>query len=84
MPGRQAEVFLESLLTIMGVELEVPDHSTLSRRLSKLSVELLVIRRSLIHNFYHSEERNMIHSGKFEKFFISIIIQVIARVNDEL
>ncbi|MBW4427835.1 MAG: transposase [Nostoc desertorum CM1-VF14] len=28
---------------LMGIELEVPDHSTLSRRLSKLSVELPVI-----------------------------------------
>jgi hypothetical protein len=42
-PGRQAEGFLESLFTLMGIELEVPDHSTLSRRLSKLSVELPVI-----------------------------------------
>lgn len=41
--GRQAEGFLESLFTVMGVELEVPDHSTLSRRLSKLSVQLPVI-----------------------------------------
>lgn len=40
LPGRQAEGFLESLFTVMGIELEVPDHSTLSRRLSKLSVSL--------------------------------------------
>lgn len=33
LPGWQAERFLESLFTIMGIELEVPDHSTLSRRL---------------------------------------------------
>ncbi|BBD62979.1 hypothetical protein NIES2109_58290 (plasmid) [Nostoc sp. HK-01] len=43
LPGRQTEGFLESLFTLMGIELEVPDHSTLSRRLSKLSVELPVI-----------------------------------------
>lgn len=43
LPRRQAEGFLESLFTVMGVELEVPDHSTLSRRLSKLSVELPVV-----------------------------------------
>jgi hypothetical protein len=36
LPGRQAGGFLESLFTLMGVELEVPDHSTLSRRLSFL------------------------------------------------
>lgn len=43
LPGRQAEGFLESLFTVMGVELKVPDHSTLSRRLNKLSVNLPVI-----------------------------------------
>lgn len=43
LPGRQAEGFLESLFMLMGIELQVPDHSTLSRRLSKLSVELPVI-----------------------------------------
>lgn len=46
LPGRQAEGFLESLFTLMGVELEVPDHSTLSRRLSKLSVELPVVPKN--------------------------------------
>nr|WP_322716380.1 IS5 family transposase [Nostoc sp. ChiQUE02]MDZ8229249.1 IS5 family transposase [Nostoc sp. ChiQUE02] len=43
LPGRQAEGFLESLFTVMGIELNIPDHSTLSRRLSKLSVELPVV-----------------------------------------
>lgn len=43
LPGRQAEGFLESLFMLMGIELEVPDHSTLSRRLSKLSIELPVL-----------------------------------------
>jgi hypothetical protein len=28
LPGRQAEGFLESLFTLIGIELEVPDHST--------------------------------------------------------
>lgn len=50
LPGRQAEGFLESLFTLMGVELKVPDHSTLSRRLNKLSVELPVIpKQKSIH-----------------------------------
>ncbi|MBD2200703.1 MULTISPECIES: IS5 family transposase [Calothrix] len=43
LPGRQAEGFLESLFMLMGIELAVPDHSTLSRRLSKLSVKLPVV-----------------------------------------
>jgi hypothetical protein len=38
--------FLESLFMLMGIELAVPDHSTLSRRLSKLSVELPVIPKN--------------------------------------
>ncbi len=45
LPGRQTEGFLESLFTVMGIELEVPDHSTLSRRLSKLPVSLPVVRK---------------------------------------
>ena len=45
LPGRQVEGFLESLFTVMGIELEVPDHSTLSRRLGKLSVELPVVAK---------------------------------------
>lgn len=36
--GRQTEGFLESLFMVMGIELAVPDHSTLSRRLGKLQV----------------------------------------------
>ncbi|MBD2448550.1 IS5 family transposase [Nostoc sp. FACHB-152] len=43
LPGRQAEGFLESLFTLMGIELAVPDHTTLCRRLSKLSVKLPVV-----------------------------------------
>lgn len=38
--GRQTEGFLESLFILMGIQRDVPDHSTLSRRLGKLSVEL--------------------------------------------
>jgi IS5 family transposase len=41
--GRQTEGFLESLFSLMHIELKTPDHSTLSRRLGKLSVTLPVI-----------------------------------------
>lgn len=41
--GRQTEGFMESLFGLMGVELEVPDHSTVSRRLGKLSVSLPIV-----------------------------------------
>ena len=41
--GRQTEGFMESLFKLMGVDLAVPDHSTISRRLGKLSVSLPVV-----------------------------------------
>jgi len=41
--GRQCQGFVESLFELMGVELPVPDHSTLSRRLGKLAVRMPVI-----------------------------------------
>lgn len=44
--GRQTEGFVESLFTLMGIDVEVPDHSTLSRRLGKLSVELPVVPKT--------------------------------------
>jgi hypothetical protein len=44
--GRQTEGFLESLFLLMGIDLAVPDHSTLSRRLAKLPVELSVVPKA--------------------------------------
>lgn len=41
--GRPTEGFLESLFSLMQIELKAPDHSTLSRRLAKLSVVLPVV-----------------------------------------
>ncbi len=41
--GRQTAGFVESLFSLMGVELSVPNHSTVSRRLGKLSVSLPVV-----------------------------------------
>ena len=40
--GRQAQGFVESLFELMGIELPVPDHSTVSRRLGSLSVSMPV------------------------------------------
>lgn len=40
--GRQTEGFLESLFALMGIDLAVPDHSTLSRRMGKVSVAMPV------------------------------------------
>jgi hypothetical protein len=41
--GRQTEGFMASLFGLMGVELKVPDHTTISRRLGKLSVNLPIV-----------------------------------------
>jgi hypothetical protein len=41
--GRQCQGFLESIFELMDIELSVPDHSTLSRRLGKLEVSLPVV-----------------------------------------
>ena len=44
--GRQCQGFLESIFEWMGIELPVPDHSTLSRRLRQLSIQLPVISKT--------------------------------------
>lgn len=41
--GRQTEGFMTSLFQLMKVDLPVPDHSTVCRRLGKLSIDLPVI-----------------------------------------
>lgn len=44
--GRQCQGFLESIFELMGIDLPVPDHSTLSRRLGQLSMELPVLPKA--------------------------------------
>lgn len=44
--GRQCQGFLESLFELMKIDLTVPDHSTLFRRLGKLSLKLPVLPKS--------------------------------------
>ncbi|NET46124.1 transposase [Okeania sp. SIO2B3] len=42
--------FLESIFALIEVDLPVPDHSTLSRRLGKLNIEIPVLTaRKAIH-----------------------------------
>ena len=41
--GRQCQGFLESIFQLMGIELRVPEHSTLSRRMSKLEIDIPVM-----------------------------------------
>jgi hypothetical protein len=40
LPLRQAEGFLRSILSLMALDLEAPDHTTLSRRSQSLNVDL--------------------------------------------
>lgn len=44
--GRQTQGFIESVFALMGLKLIVPDHSTVSRRLSQLSVSLPVMPKT--------------------------------------
>lgn len=41
--GRQAVGFVASIFELMKLDLAVPDHSTLSRRVGKLKIDLLVV-----------------------------------------
>ncbi len=41
--GRQTEGFLSSIFSLMGIDLPVPEHSTVSRRKGKLEIVLPVI-----------------------------------------
>ena len=45
LPLRHAEGFLRSLFDLMGLALDVPDHTTLSRRAKKLKVSLRVPKK---------------------------------------
>jgi transposase len=44
--GRQCQGFLASIFELMGLDLAVPDHSTLSRRLGQLTVSLPVVDKA--------------------------------------
>jgi hypothetical protein len=44
--GRQCQGFLESIFELMGIDLLVPDHSTLSRRFGNLSIALPVVPKT--------------------------------------
>ena len=44
--GRQAVGFVESIFELMNIEVAVPDHSTLSRRMSSLSIDLAVVPKT--------------------------------------
>ena len=66
LPLRQAEGFLRSLLDLMDVGLEAPDHTTLSRRGKDLRVDLdLVTSKKPIHLIIDSTGLSMVGEGEW-------------------
>jgi len=58
LPLRQAEGFLRSVLSLMGLDLETPDHTTLSRRSQRLEVALHRTRtKEPIHLYWSNDFR---------------------------
>ena len=66
LPLRQAEGFLRSVLSLMGVDLEAPDHTTLSRRSQHLNVDLhLVPANEPIHLIVDSTGLSIVGEGEW-------------------
>ena len=65
-PVRQAEGFLRSVLSLMGVDLAAPDHTTLSRRSQSLAVEFRRIpSRGPIHRIVDSTGLSIVGEGEW-------------------
>ncbi|MFT7667992.1 MAG: hypothetical protein ACI8X5_000678 [Planctomycetota bacterium] len=66
LPLRQTEGFLRSLLALMGLSLEAPDHTTLSRRSSKLRVNLGAVQpKCPIHLIIDSSGLSFVGEGEW-------------------
>ena len=66
LPLRQAEGFLRSVLSLMALELDAPDHTTLSRRSQQLNIDLrLVATKGPIHLIIDSTGRSIIGEGEW-------------------
>ncbi len=66
LPLRQAEGFLRSVLLLMGVNLEAPDHTTLSRRSQRLAVEFhRISSRGPIHLIVDSTGLSIVGEGEW-------------------
>ena len=65
-PLRQAEGFVRSVLSLRGVDLEAPDHTTLSRRSQSLAVEFRRIpSRGPIHLIVDSTGLSIVGEGEW-------------------
>ncbi len=66
LPLRQAEGFLKSILSLMSVDLEAPDHTTLSRRGQRLDMNLNVATADMpIHLVVDSSGLSIIGEGEW-------------------
>ena len=66
LPLRQAEGFLRSVLSLMNLDLEAPDHTTLSRRSQRLHVDLhLVPAGEPIHLIVDSTGLSIVGEGEW-------------------
>jgi hypothetical protein len=66
LPPRQAEGFLRSLLDLMDIDLEAPDHTTLSRRGKDLNVDLgLVQSKKDVHLIVDSTGLSIVGEGEW-------------------
>jgi hypothetical protein len=66
LPLRQAEGFLRSVLSLMGVALEAPDHTTLSRRSQSLNIDLhRVAGDKSIHLIVDSTGLSIVSEGEW-------------------
>ncbi len=66
LPLRQAEGFLRSLLDLMDISLEAPDHTTLSRRSKGLRVDLgLATSKKPVHLIIDSTGLSMVGEGEW-------------------
>ena len=68
LPLRQAEEFLRSVLSLMDVDLEAPDHTTLSRRSRHLDIELYRIpSKGPIHLVVDSTGLSIVGEGEWSQ-----------------
>jgi transposase len=63
---RATEGFLESLMILMNIELEIPDHSTLSRRQQHLSVDIPREHRKMRHIVVDSSGLKVYGEGEWK------------------
>ena len=65
LPLRQAEGFLRSVLSLMGVDLEAPDHTTISRRSQHLDIQLACVTAKPLHLIVDSTGLSIVGEGEW-------------------